>query len=85
MDCYLIHMDHKPAQEVADKVAAAILRSGRSKSSVAVSVGIPATTFGRKINGHVEFTSGELLRIAEAVEVSPSSLLPAAFLIGVAA
>lgn len=72
-------MDHTPAQEVADKVAAGILRSGRSKSSVAAEVGIPSTTFGRKINGHVEFSLSELLRIADALGVAPASFVPAAF------
>lgn len=72
-------MDHITAQEIADKVAAGILRAGRSKSSVALAVGIPATTFGRKINGHVEFTFAELLRIAEELAVEPSTLIPVAF------
>lgn len=79
MGAKVIRMDHTTAQEVADKVAAAILRAGASKSSVASSAGIPSTTFGRKINGHVEFTFGELLRIAEALGVSPSTLTPSAF------
>lgn len=73
-------MDHSTSQEVADKVAAAILRSGRSKSSVAAGAGIAQTTFTRKINGHVEFTFGELLRIAADLGVSPSTLTPSAFL-----
>lgn len=72
-------MDHSPAQETADKVAATILRTGRSKASVAADAGIPQTTFGRKINGHVEFTFSELLRIANALGVSPSTFTPTAF------
>lgn len=72
-------MDHITAQEIADKVAASILRSGRSKSSVALAVGIPATTFNRKINGHVEFSFAELLRIAGELGVEPSCLVPTAF------
>lgn len=79
MDRYLIRMDNHPAQELADKVAASILRSGRSKKSVAVESGIPETTFGRKINGHVEFTFGELLRIASVLDVSPAEFVPSAF------
>lgn len=78
-------MDHTTAKEVADKVAASILRSGRSKSSVAAEVGIPTTTFGRKINGHVEFTLSELLRLSEALDVAPSTLVPLAFAAKVAA
>lgn len=76
-------MDNNPAQEIADKVAAAILRAGRSKVSVADSVGIAPTTFNRKINGHVEFTFSELLRIARALDVSPAAFVPTSF--GVAA
>ena len=72
-------MDHIAAQEIADKVAATILRKNRSKSSVALAVGIPATTFTRKIGGHAEFTFSELLRIAEELETSPSDLLPSVF------
>lgn len=76
---YVIHMDHTPAQELADKVAASIFRSGRSKASVATDAGIPQTTFGRKINGHVEFNFSELMRIAEVLGVPPSTFTPTAF------
>ena len=72
-------MDHITAREIADKVAANILRAERSKASVALAVGIPATTFNRKINGHVEFTFSELLRIAEELDVNPSELIPSVF------
>ena len=78
-------MDHSPAREVADKVAASILRSGCSKSSVSAAVGIPSTTFNRKINGHVEFTFSELLRLAEVLDVAPAMLMPAAFYANAAA
>ncbi|GLU91303.1 helix-turn-helix domain-containing protein [Agromyces sp. NBRC 114283] len=73
-------MDYTPTREAADKVAAAILRSGRSKASVAQAAGIPHTTFTRKINGDTEFTFGELLRIAEVLEIAPSNLTPSAFM-----
>lgn len=75
----VIRMDHTTAQEVADKVAAAILRAEVSKASVASSAGIPTTTFSRKINGHVEFTFGELVRLADALNVTPSTFTPTAF------
>ena len=80
-------MDHFITQEVAGKVAAAILESGISKRSVSEAAGIPATTFGRKIKGHVEFTFSELIRIAEVIGVKPSEFTPTAFdaRIGVAA
>lgn len=73
-------MNHSIAQELADKVAASILRADRSRRSVAAAAGIPATTFKRKIDGHVEFTMGELIRIARVLDVSPSTLVPPAFL-----
>ncbi|WP_264631490.1 helix-turn-helix domain-containing protein [Microbacterium hydrothermale] len=73
-------MAHSPAQEMADKVAATILRSGRTKASVASAAGIPHTTFTRKINGHTEFTVGEILRLAEVLDVPPSTLTPSALL-----
>ncbi|MCI2959514.1 helix-turn-helix domain-containing protein [Agromyces atrinae] len=73
-------MDYTPAKELADKVAASILRSGRTKASVASAAGIPHTTFNRKIHGHTEFTISELLRIAEVLEIAPSALAPSAFL-----
>lgn len=72
-------MDTNPAPELADKVAASILRAGRTKTSVARDAGIPNTTFGRKINGHAEFTFSELLRIATVLDVSPATFVPAAF------
>ncbi|QDZ15815.1 helix-turn-helix domain-containing protein [Humibacter ginsenosidimutans] len=72
-------MDHTPAQELADKVAACILRSGRTKTSVADAAGIPHTTFNRKIKGHTEFTFAELLRIAAVLNVAPSTFTPYAF------
>lgn len=73
-------MDYSLAQEIADKVAAAILRSGRSQTSVAAAAGIPLTTFNRKLNGHTEFGIGELIRIARALGINPSELMPAALL-----
>lgn len=72
-------MDNSPAKELADKVAATILRSGRTKASVARESGIPKTTFARKLDGHVEFTFSELLRIARVLGVSPSLFTPSAF------
>lgn len=77
---YVIHMDHSLARELADKVAACILRSGHSKASVAVGAGIPYTTFTRKINGHTEFTLSELLRIAAVLGVPPSTFAPSVFM-----
>lgn len=67
------------AKEVADRVAGCILRSGRSKASVARAVGIPMTTFNRKLDGHTEFTFSDLARIALELGVRPSSFTPELF------
>lgn len=72
-------MDHFLARETADKVAAAILRAGKTKAAVADATGIAQTTFGRKLNGHTEFTLGELLRIAAALQVPPYTFMPDVF------
>ena len=80
MGKYLCRMDHTTAQELADKVAASILRSGRSKASVAAAAGIPRTTFQRKLDGYTEFSFGELLRIASVLGVPPATFVPSAFL-----
>ncbi|MGG7507981.1 helix-turn-helix domain-containing protein [Plantibacter sp. YIM 135249] len=65
--------------EVADKVAATITRSGKSKLSVAEQAGIPTTTFNRKINGHGDFSLRELDLVAKALGVDPATFLPLAF------
>jgi len=62
--------------EVADKVAAAILRSGKSKSHVANASGIPLTTFIRKINGHSDFSLSEINSIAQVLGISCAHLIP---------
>ena len=73
-------MDHYTPQEVAGKVAAAVLASPLSKRAVAEAAGIPATTFQRKLKGATEFHFSELLRLAEVLGVHPSKLAPSAFL-----
>ena len=68
-----------PRIETATLVAAAIIRADRTKTWTAEKVGIPPTTFARKINGHTEFLMSELLAIAEVLEVHPASLIPSSF------
>ncbi|WP_144627574.1 helix-turn-helix domain-containing protein [Arthrobacter woluwensis] len=72
-------MDNINADALADKVAASILRSDRSQSSIAAEIGMAKTTFNRKVKGSTEWTVSELLRIAKAIGVSPSELVPTEF------
>jgi hypothetical protein len=62
--------------EVADKVAAAILRSGKPKSHIANASGIPLTTFMRKINGHTDFSLSEIDSVARSLGISCAILIP---------
>lgn len=66
-------------ESVAEKVAAAITRSGSSKHAVADATGIPMTTFNRKINGHTPFNVEELALVARALNESPASFFPPEF------
>jgi predicted transcriptional regulator len=80
MVCYGFHMATNTITiEVAEKVAAAITRADRTKLSVANAAGIPPSTFTRKINGHADFSVPELARIASAIGIAPSALLPTSF------
>ncbi len=66
-------------QEVSDKVAAALLRKGRSKLSVSEAIGMAQTTFNRKLAGNAEFTATEIFKIAREIYVPPATLLPSVF------
>ncbi|QAB18313.1 hypothetical protein Leucomu_10645 [Leucobacter muris] len=72
--------DHVSA-EVASKVLSAIDCRGSSMRVVADAIHRPLTTFHRKTKGEekYEFSLTELLRIADALDVEPRSLLPEAF------
>jgi len=63
-------------QEVADKVASAILRAERSKKWTADRAGIAVTTFTRKVNGHADFTITELITIAHVLGIEAWQLVP---------
>lgn len=63
----------------AARVATAIADAGKTIKGTADAAGIPVTTFRRKLDGHTDFTVTELGRIAAALDVPPSSLLPMAF------
>lgn len=62
--------------ETAQKVAKAIERHGDKPTRVALKSGIARNTFMRKLNGGSEFGVYELVRIAAALGVHPTELLP---------
>lgn len=57
----------------------------RTKKWTADRAGIPETTFRRKLRAGADFTVGEVARIAKALGISPSELLPVEFKKDVAA
>lgn len=71
-------MERTLTKQIADCVAAAIHRSGKSQSAVALATGIPKTTLGRKINGHTDFTMTELVSIAFFLDTTIAELTPSA-------
>lgn len=71
-------MEHQHTESGA-LILAAMKRADRSRKWTAANAGIASTTFMRKLNGGGEFTLGELARVARALSVHPSELLPAEF------
>lgn len=65
--------------EVAELVTKAMLEAERSRKWTADKSGMNYTTFVRKLNGGPDFTIPELARIAKALRIEPSTLLPAEF------
>lgn len=60
----------------ANKVAAAIARSGNSVAGVAESTTIARSTLQRKLAGKSQFTIDDLYAIAQAIGVRTKALLP---------
>lgn len=60
----------------ADRVAATMTRKGMSTQHVATAASIPYTTLHRKLNAPADFTISEIGRLADALGVHPSELLP---------
>jgi len=63
----------------ADKVAEAIEKAERSKKWTAEKAGMADVTLRRKLRGGGDFTVSELARIAHALSIHPSELLPDEF------
>lgn len=62
--------------EAATNVAKEIDKAGIPVAEVALKSGIARTTLTRKMHGGAEFGVYELVRIAAAIKVRPSMLLP---------
>lgn len=73
-------MDLKTCSDtVSCRINSAIVSLGKSRASIASAADISRTTFNRRLEGDGDFTLVELARIARALNVSPSVLLPDSF------
>lgn len=68
-------------QEVALLVKGAMDAAERTPSWVSRKAGIALTTLNRKLEGVTDFTVSEIRRIAVALRVPASSLLPEGFFV----
>ena len=57
----------------------AIRATGRTKVAISEETGIPYPTLNRKVAGKGDFTLSELLSIADAIGVHPSTFVPPQF------
>lgn len=76
---YGVHMETKHAT-AAEAVKAAYRNAERTQRWVAKKSGIAEGTFNRRMNGGGDFTVSELARIAKALNIHPSELLPSEFI-----
>ncbi|MBB2957008.1 helix-turn-helix domain-containing protein [Pseudoclavibacter helvolus] len=72
-------MDKHIIEWTATAVSDAIKESGRTKLSVSDETGIPYPTLNRKLAAKSEFSFSELLKVAEALSVSPAAFTPPQF------
>lgn len=52
-----------------NKLKAALAEEGLSQARAAVKIGMSSNSFGRKINGHTEFTVSEIVRICKLLNI----------------
>lgn len=62
-------------QEIAERLAEAIRRSGRSALSVSTEAGIPNSTFNTWVRGHASATAEGIAAIAAVLKISADRLL----------
>jgi transcriptional regulator with XRE-family HTH domain len=67
--------------DIARRVAKALLDSDKSKTQLARVTGIPYATLDRKLRGVTDFSVVELLRVADALGITPASLVPPLFVL----
>ena len=72
-------MDMDNNKEVANKVRQAMSHKDESILNTAKLSAIAYSTFHRKLEGGGSFTMSEIGRIADALNVHPSALVPDAF------
>ncbi|MDR1387128.1 MAG: helix-turn-helix domain-containing protein [Propionibacteriaceae bacterium] len=74
---------HSLAVEVTDwtakAVAQAILNSGKSQLRISEETGVPRPTLRRKLKAATAFNWAELILLAEATGVHPSTFTPESF------
>lgn len=69
-------MDHKTPEQVdGERVRQAIAEANLSERSVSEQIGVPWTTFLRKLRGLTPFTSTDLRRLGRVLGVHASSFL----------
>jgi DNA-binding phage protein len=66
-------------EDASKIILQAILDAERSQQWVAEKSGIPATTLRRKLQGQSDFYLAEVANIAQALNLTPSELLPSEF------
>lgn len=62
-----------------EAVTDALGSAGMSINALADATGIPFSTLRRKVRDQADFTLGDLLLIAEALDTTPAALLPESF------
>lgn len=63
-------------EAIAAEVRAAAGRAGMKQSVLARKSSIKRSTMNRKWNGETPFTVDELMRVADALNIAPGTLIP---------
>jgi transcriptional regulator with XRE-family HTH domain len=63
--------------DIATAVRRAIQARGTSENKVAQAIGLPRTTFYRRVTGVTSFTGTDLVKIAKYLGMNARDLLPA--------
>lgn len=52
-----------------------MVRAGKTVSDLATALNVARPTISKKLNGHTEFTYGEVAKVAEVLNISASELV----------